>query len=401
MRPPLGNHFASPPGTSNSFVNSTPVHVRRFDGLGNLHTLAPIIDFLNEGSGQWSPFHTSSFFIAYATHSEFFPNGINPCTYIAYRDAFEAEPLGALVLRREKVPSFHRATANLPGLSFTRIDFLATHDNDHPGIAALQGFEEQVTEALLAYLMSEKDWSLLEFRGQENDSVLRKRCLATKSFDLITRDIELLPFERVNIVWDDMRTYFSSLSKRMRSNISRQTRHLFGAGTVEIVLVSGSASCGLFFDAFCDLENRSWKRGTDAAMQRHPKRAAFYRELMSGRAGLDPSIVGVALDGVLIAALINGSGRSQMWSLEMAYDEAYSELGPGQLLLLLSVGEAISRNLQSLRFFQHHEYFKKRWLAEPTPAVNVQVIRRWSTMGARAVLGDLSIQRNVSRRAFD
>ena len=354
------------------------LRVERFDGLQQLRLLAGVVDAVNVSSASWSPFHTSAFLIQYAIHSEFFPEGLIPYVYIAFSGD---DPIGTLVTRRQHV-SF------APRLGYTRIDFLATHDNDHCGVVAKAGCEVEVTMAILAHLTREKGWALVEFRGQELQSLLRPLARDIRSARVRVREVPLVPFEKVSLHWNDMGAYFSSLSKRMRSNVSRQTRHLYAAGNVQLAFASGGQAVGALFESFCDLENRSWKAGTEASMQRHPKRKAFYAEVAAGNAGLDPSFVGVVLDGVLIAGLINGSGGGHTWSLEMAFDQRYADLGPGQLLLLLTVGEAIHSGSKSLRFFQHHDYFKKRWLSEPTEAVNVQLIRTCSLMGLQALGGD-------------
>jgi hypothetical protein len=98
---------------------------------------------------------------------------------------------------------------------------------------------------------------------------------------------------------------------------------------------------------------------------------------------------------VLIAGLLVGSNQTTSpgfhgaWCLEMAYDQSQAELGPGQLLLLLAVAEAISRGDRHLNFMQNFSYYKHRWKAEAIEAVSVQLIRRASLQNVRASLGEL------------
>lgn len=366
------------------------LHVIRYDGVDQLRRLAPVLDRLNRESTDWSPFHTADFLLAYAVNSEFFPGGIMPCTYIVYLGTGDADPIGVVVLRRERVKA-------VGPFSSVRIDFLATHDTDEWSVTARAGHDAAVTGAIIDHLLEEDDWSLLEFRGQHPGSLLRAGLHCRANLMLRARDISLIPYERVNLSFDGMGSYFSALSKRMRSNVSRQTRHLFSVGKVEIVLAEGPKACGALFEAFLDLENRSWKAGTEVGLQRHSARRDFYDAVASGRAGLSPSFVGISLDGLLVAGLLNASGGGHAWSLEMAFDERYAELGPGQLLLLVSAGEAIGRGDKTLRFFQHHDYFKKRWLSESVPAANVQLIRTLSSVGVRASAGDVVRKLKVRR----
>src|SRR6202000_1162270 len=122
------------------------------------------------------------------------------------------------------------------------------------------------------------------------------------------------------------------------------------------VFAEGSGAVSAWFDAYCDLDGRSWKHGTDSSISRHPRRVRFFWETSAGRGGLDPSFFGIVLDGTLIAGLLVGSNMSASpelhgsWCLEMAYDESRADLGPGQLLLLLAVGEAIHRGNKFVSF---------------------------------------------------
>jgi CelD/BcsL family acetyltransferase involved in cellulose biosynthesis len=203
------------------------------------------------------------------------------------------------------------------------------------------------------------------------------------------------PIWEIPLRWPDLPSYFRSLTKKMRSNISRQARRLYAAGAVELIVANGPAATTAWFAAYCDLDDRSWKSGTPSSIRRHARRERLFREVVMGRAGFDPWFVGVILDGVLVSGLIVGSnasatpGRYGAWCLEMAYDRTRADLGPGQLLLLLAVGEAIKRGDQFLNFMQNFAYYKHRWGAESIEVVNVQVLRRVSLHNTGATAAEL------------
>ena len=161
------------------------------------------------------------------------------------------------------------------------------------------------------------------------------------------------------------------------------------------MLAQGPVATAAWFAAYCDLDSRSWKHGTGSSILRHPRRVRFYEEIIAGRAGLDPSFIGVVLDGVLVAGLIVASDlhgkpdRRGAWFLEMAYEQSRADLGPGQLLLLLGVGQALERGERFVNFMQNFAYYKHRWGAALVPVVSVQLIRRASLHNARALLGEL------------
>ncbi|HEY1724750.1 MAG TPA: GNAT family N-acetyltransferase, partial [Steroidobacteraceae bacterium] len=276
-----------------------------------------------------------------------------------------------------------------------RLGLLAALDTDQPGILSLPRDQERVAQALIEYLCAqERAWGMAEFFGQRRDSALYRASHVDRA-GFRTRDFPLEPYNEIALVYPDLRAYFQSLSSKMRSNIGRQARRLYARGDTQLVLADGAAATSAWFDAYCDLDRRSWKYGTRASIQRDPRRVRFYQEIVAGRGGLDPSFIGIVFDGALIAGLLVGSNGTSApachgaWCLEMAYDQSRADLGPGQLLLILAAGEAIGRGDGFLNFLQNFAYYKHRWNAEPIEAISVQLIRRASVHNLRAWLGDL------------
>jgi hypothetical protein len=381
--------------------NSGELHVERHDGIIGLQSLADELDLVNAGSVRPSPFATSAFTITYASNSERDPLGMDVRLFVVRDRSEKALGWAVFAFRTDQLaqvpPSIRqrapRLGAVLSGLAqfgrSPRLEVMTTSDVDRPGVVALQGREDAVATALLKHLIKhELDWTLLEWRAQELDSPLWKAAHELANPFLRVRDVELDPYSEVRLLWPDVSSYFRNLSKRMRSNVSRQVRRLYATGDVELVMVEGSEATAAFFEAYQELESRSWKHQSAAAMGRHPLRRKFYSRVVSGQAGIEPSLIGITLDGVLIAALINGRFGDRMWSMEMAFDESLNEVGPGQLLLLLAVMDGLNKRCRSLNFFQLHGYFKRRWLADEIPVVNVQVLRRPSLHDLRGLSGD-------------
>jgi Acetyltransferase (GNAT) domain len=377
------------------------LQVERFDGIVGLQTMAVQLDAVNEHSAKPSPFATSAFTIAYASNSERDPLGMDVRLFLVRDGAGLALGWAVFALRIDELVDVPEAVMQrsvglrkllalaAKRLRASRLELMTTSDVDRPGIVARLGHEDTVAEALLAHLIErELDWTLLEWRAQERGSPLWRAAFARANPFLRVRDVELDPYSEVQLQWPDVDTYFQALSKRMRSNVSRQARKLYASGQVELVLVNGSEATAAFFDAYRDLETRSWKHHSEAAMGRHSLRLKFYSRIVSGEAGIDPSLVGIALDGALIAALINGRFGDRMWSMEMAFDESLDAMGPGQLLLLLAVMDGLEKRCKSLNFFQMHGYFKRRWLADELPVANVQIIRRPSLHDMKGLTGD-------------
>jgi hypothetical protein len=364
------------------------------EGVAAIHRFAADIDRLNSAAARPNPFLSAAFLLCYSLRAEYHVPGKEERLYLFYEDD---RLVGIAPMRRSLenvIPPI--GPVHIRGV---RLKVLAPMDTERPGILAAADDEERVAAALIQYLCrQERDWGMLEFVGQPPGSALRKAIHAATNYKFRARDIAVEPYTEIELTWGDLGAYFRSLAKKMRSNISRQARRLFAHGEPQLVLAQGPRATAAWFDAYCDLDCRSWKHGTGSSLLRHPRRVRFYEEIIAGRAGLDPSFIGVVLDGVLVAGLIVASDppgkaeRRGAWFLEMAYDQSKADLGPGQLLLLLGVGQALDRGEKFVNFMQNFAYYKHRWGAALVPAVSVQLIRRVSLHNARALLGELGKQ---------
>jgi hypothetical protein len=360
-------------------------------GIEALATHAAEIDRLNLSSVRPNAFLSSAFLRCYARHIEYYTPGKEECLFLVHAGS---RLIGCAPMRSctDNFGSIMRGS----GLPVARLGFLAPLDTEQAGLICAPADEYRVAVALLRHFCAvERHWGMLEFSGQRVNGVLHRATHAAANLRYRARDIPVEPLNEVALIWPDIASYFRSLGKKMRSNISRQSRRLFASGKVALILARGPQAVSAWFDAYCELDSRSWKNGTVSSIQRHPRRVQFYREIAAGRGGLEPSFIGVLLDDVLVAGMLVGdttaysAGNSGAWCLEMAYDVRRASLGPGQLLLLLAVGEAIKRGNRFLNLLQMFAYYKHRWKAEPIEVVNVQLIRRGTLHDLRGALGEL------------
>jgi len=367
------------------------VSVSFADGIVALEEFAAAIDRFNRLSPRPNPFLSAKFLRCYALHSEYHVPGAEERLFLIFDGR---RLIGCAPMRRTR--DAFGAAAGALGLRGTRLRFLAPFDTEQPGLLCAPEDEARVAHALINHLCErESGWGMLELVGQRPGGHLHRaaHALANRSFRV--RDFGVEPYHEIELSWADVHSFFRSLPKKMRSNISRQARRLYAAGETELLLASGPEASTAWFEAYCDLDRRSWKKGTKSSLHRDPRRVRFYRELLAGRGGLHPSFVGVVLDGILVAGLIVGATAAPSsdphgaWCLEMAYDRSLASLGPGHLLLLLEVAQAIERGDRWLNFMQNFAYYKHRWGARSIEVVNVQIIRRASLHNVRAAAGEL------------
>jgi hypothetical protein len=365
--------------------------VKSHQGLNGLEQVAHLIDSLNLASDFPNPFLSSAYLRCSALHNEYNPD---PNEIVIYTVWSGDDVIGCLPTRwvREYFgPKFGRI-----GLSSFRVIFLASLDVDRPGVLCKIEDEQRVCVALLEHLKNEAPkFGMLEFVGQIPGHALYDATHQAADRSYFVRDIDAEPFNEITLVWPDLRSYFRSLSANMRRNVAQYARYLFAEGRVQLVYAQGGPAVSAWLEAYCDLEGRSWKYSTSAAITRNPRRVQFYRELLSGRAEFVPSFIGVVLDGGLIGATLNGSFASAdrqtsgVWMFETVYDESFQDLGPGNLLSLLSTERAIHRQEKFSNLLHSFAYYKKRWGATQVNVENVQLIRRGSVHHLRSILGNL------------
>ena len=396
--------FGSPaPGTRAGEEVALSVSV--IDGVDALERFAADIDRFNQLAARPNPFMSSAHLQCYARHSEYHHAGREERLYLFHAGN---RLVGCAPMRRS-VDRFGPGKGVF-SLQRTRLRLLAPLDTEQPGILSEPGAEVRVARALLQHLLTQELRSdLIDFVGQPPGSVLHRAAHEAAGRRFRVRDLAVEPYNEIALDWPDLHSYFLSLAKKMRSNLGRQARRLFAKGAIELVFAEGPAATTAWFDAFCEIDGKSWKGGTAASISRNPQRQRYYREIVAGRGGLEPGFAGILLDGALVAGLITGGnaaaspGRHGTWLLETAYDRAHGEVGPGNLVLLMAVGEAIRRGDRYLNFMQNFAYYKYRWGAAPVDVLSVQLIRRRSLHNVRALLGDarrwLQSRRYVAMRA--
>lgn len=359
--------------------------VRSFPGLAAIEQFARDIDALNLASARPNPYLSTGFMRCFAQYNEYFPDSDGIRLYVVWE---QDQLIGCIPLRQ--------VADQFGPLRRYRICFLAPFDVEQPGILCAPAHEERVARALVRHWCDkESGVDMLEFMGQRPGGILHRVMHQTADGRFRVRDIDVTSFNEIPLPWQDLPSYFRALSASWRSSVARHARKLLGSGVPEVVFAEGAQATSAWLDAFLDLESRSWKQNTSAAITRHARRVALYQHLIGGRGGFTPSFVGVLIDGALIAGTLNGSNTDVpshargAWNFETTYDASYANLSPGVLALLLTVHAAIQRQERFVNLLNGFSHYKHHWKAEEIRVKNVQLIRRWSLHNLRGTVGDL------------
>jgi len=347
--------------------------ITAYDSLEALGRLRPELDALNLLSRRPTPFATTEYLEAFLGHDEHARPGQSP-SFLVLRDAGVAVGWVALRLVRERVL----------GRVSTRVTFLTTHDVDRPGLVCRAEDEARCAEAVWGYLAGQGSIDAIELMAQDARSPLLPGGRAFPGWWV--RSFGSIPNNTIHLHHPALPAWFGSLAKKYRLNVGRLGRRLLAVGPVELLTARHPEALAAFLDLYLDVERRSWKPAGGAGIGRHPERIAlFLSQCRPGRAA-EPVIHLLAVDGVAVAAIFAVEFAGTLYAREIAFDERYAALAPGNLLMLLSIGGAYARGLSAVNLLGFFGYYKARWGAEVTPTQGVQLLRRWSPPWAAAWL---------------
>ena len=355
------------------------LEVRAFGSLEALGPLGLKLDALNLASRRPTPFATQAYLRAFLAHDEYADGRqrYQPLILVAVE---AGEPIGWLAQRR-----LHGRWLGLPA---ERMEFLVTHDNERPRLIARPADEARCAGAFLAWLRErERSWSMLEWMEQDAGSPLAEAAQAAAG--LHVRHHPNNPNATIQCAWASGAEYYRSLSRNYRAATRSHVNRLFGQGRVEFVSTWEPSAVNRLLDLHLAVEERSWKAPAAAGICRHPRRIEFFRALFDPAQPMRFSFRFLLLDGLPIASELNGVFLDTWYSFEGAYDESYRDSGPGHLLFLMTMKEALERRAAAVNLLNNYAYVKRRLGATITDTYAVQLFRPWTPLWARARLGEL------------
>jgi hypothetical protein len=345
--------------------------------------LAPQLDALNLASRRPSPFDTFAYLKTFLEHDEHRPAERELLLLVAFDGDV---PVAYIALCRVE--------ESVLGLRCRAIRFLVGHDNDRPHVIARAEDEPSACEAFYRYLLQDDGWTLLLLQEQDASSGLSRSPPDLDPRNYYVRAWPTNPNATISVTQRCLAEYLKTFDKKHRHNLERQARKLLAAGPLEYVSSSDAAGRAELFDVYLDLEQRSWKAPAKAHIGRHPERVVFFRRLLGPDQPMPIAVDLLLLDGVPVAGSVRGTFGEGMFVLEIAYDDAYRDLAPGNVLWLLLIHGAIERGERFVNLLGNYAYYKSRWLATITETYAVQVYRRPSLHYYKAKAG--AIWRQIS-----
>ncbi len=365
------------------------IEVRCFHRLPEAQPFRNAINALNLASSRPDPFSTFDFYQNYLRNAELFQPAGSLRLWLLL--AFSGDELiGYLALKH--------STHSVFGLRAAKLDLLTSNMADRPHLVARPEHEAPVSAAIYAHLLErKKEWSLLEFQQQDAASPLLPPPAEAASGSCQFKQWPNMASGTIPVRWSSTAGYFAALSKKSRSNVSRQMRTLLAAGEVQVLTSSDPQSSAALFELYRSIEPHSWKGQADAAIGRYRQSVDYCTGLMDPAQPMRIAIQVLLLDGVPIAGLISGAFGRGLYALHIVYDDRLARLAPGSAILWMGMRLAIEGGYEFFNLLWGFGYYKTRWLAQMSETQSLQIYRIGTPFYWRRVLGD--VQRRWFRKA--
>ncbi len=341
--------------------------------LESVRPFAPDLDALNRVSRRPTPFASLEYLEAFEASDEHAVAGQAPLLLVIEDGGLAIGWVALRVIGERAL-----------GLRTRRVTFFTTHDVDRPGLVCRPEDEGRCADAVWRHLLEEEGADAIELMAQDESSPLLPRDRPLPGWRV--RTFDSIPNSTIVLGQLSLADWFGSLQKKYRLRVGRQSRRLFAAGRVELLTARHPEALGPFLELYLDLERRSWKSGAGAGIGRHPKRVELFRTQCLPDRAAKPVIHLLTLDDLPVAGMFGVDFGGGFYGREIAFDEDCASMAPGNLIMLLTVGEVIRRGGTFVNLLGFFGYYKSRWGATATATRGVQLLRRWSAPWALALL---------------
>lgn len=356
------------------------IRIRCLHSISEADEFRTRVNALNAASARPDPFSTYEYYKRFLRNAALFPPDQNLRLWLLL--ALEGEELvGYLALKQH--------SDRVLGLPAVKLDFLTAHIASRPHAVARRGHEQAIGAAFYAYVLGrKKEWSLLEFHQQDADSVLLPPPADAASGSFQVHHWPTMANGTIGIRWASLDGYFAALSKKFRSNLSRQMRTLMASGEVQMLTSSDPDTTPTLFDLYRSIEAHSWKDHTGAAISGNAKWLDYFAGLMEPDQRMQLVIQVLLLNGIPVAGLICGCFGKGLYALHIVYDGRLARLGPGSAILLMGMRTAIEGGYEFFDLLSGFGYYKLRWLAHMRETQSLQIYRVGTPYFWRRELGD-------------
>jgi len=188
------------------------------------------------------------------------------------------------------------------------------------------------TNLFFDYILSSKEWNIMELRSIEKDTPLTNKFidyLKTGHNFVIENGIQS-PFE---ILDSDWKTYLLNKTKKYRRSIRMYSNRINKCDSYKILHVDNYDEFEKYFDTLIRISSQSWKAQVATDFKSMPQMAEFIKEF-SKLGNNDKMFVLdiLSIDEKAIAFSYYLRDRNRLVAIRWEYDEEYSYYSPGVIL---------------------------------------------------------------------
>jgi CelD/BcsL family acetyltransferase involved in cellulose biosynthesis len=265
--------------------------------------------------------------------------------YKSYMDALaEADALVYFVLARQQnspagIIPLAQATRKIAGIGVRSLELIQhPHLSLSDGVFARSDPEGTIIRGLIAYLQrqSEIKWEVVSLPNLLEDGCIQQALKAAPVASLISD-----PHRRCNYLsWISFGEFSEILPKKLRGNLQRARNRLIKLSDAEYVSARQQPQLNQAFDEFLEVEASGWKgaMGEGSAIKMDLRLTNFYRSLCETFSRIGACEINLLrADGRCLAGQLCLVLGDTSYLIKMGYDESYSHVAPGKLLLEYSL----------------------------------------------------------------
>lgn len=299
----------------------------------------------------------------------------------------------------------YETTTKFAGMSYRRLGLLgdAAGGADHLDVICRPEDRVETIAAILDYLNEHEPSESISFDNVDSGSVILDALVAGSRKTGVRRSrvsrsvIDVCPQIDLTAGWESV----LSQSKRA-DNFKRKLKKLAKLPGFEFRSVTSPEETDDAFERFLDLHEKRWKNAGGSELSGHPRLIAFQRQLVkrlaaAGMIRFDE----LWLDGKCRSSIYGLDNGQTFYYYNSGYDQEFSNLSVGLVLLGLSVRSAVERGTTLYDFLRGDETYKSDWANRRVELVNFRQSRPTAAIIANEIFtGGIGMVRAAARSAL-
>ena len=255
------------------------------------------------------------------------------------------------------VPIFYHDSRSL-GLSFKTIELVTNSVSYHADLIA----RDDLDDILAGVFETGHTWHIfraanLALDGRAISSI--QKYAADNGFATIVLPVEESPFLPITSDWD---SFIASKNKKFRYKVRQREKAVTNDPSMSTVTVDADADVLRLHNEILDIESQSWKARYGLDIQTREKEREYYSLLLPYLAELGALHLDMLYyDDVAIAYSLCVNWRGWFGQLKTSFDERYSKLSPGAIVIDKSIKAAFNASAREFDFLGDMDRHKAAW----------------------------------------